>query len=263
MSGEAAENFGLRTDAFVEPPGTVRKRRSGCTVIHTPEYRGYHYGNLLILDEPPQPHDLQRWLDVWHAEFGGVEGVQKRVLEWEAPGPVSASLHEAAREHGLEAGSDDVLVASRPKLASVSSGVSRDDIRPVSDDAEWRAVVEMIVANEDEPEFSRWRMEQYGPLVETGRGEWWAAWRSDEPAATAGIFWSSGLVRFQSVLTAEAARARGYATTLVSAMLERHRHRGTAVIVAEQDSQAGRIYRRLGFEPVSVLEALEGELSPA
>jgi len=41
-------------------------------------------------------------------------------------------------------------------------------------------------------------------------------------------------------------------------MLERNRHRGNAVILAEREGQAGRIYRRLGFESVGVVEALEG-----
>ncbi len=41
-------------------------------------------------------------------------------------------------------------------------------------------------------------------------------------------------------------------------MLERHRRRGTAVIVAERGGQARRIYRRLDFQYVGFQETLVG-----
>ncbi|MBA3790442.1 MAG: hypothetical protein M3Q54_05005 [Actinomycetota bacterium] len=72
----------------------------------------------------------------------------------------------------------------------------------------------MVVAEEGEPNFFRWRMEQYRPFIAEGRGQWWASWRKGEPVSSVGIFWQGDLLRFQWVLTAEHARGKGFASGL-------------------------------------------------
>jgi predicted GNAT family acetyltransferase len=101
--------------------------------------------------------------------------------------------------------------------------------------------------------------------VDAGRGLWWIAEADGQPVSTAGIFWDplGKLARFQSVDTRPDARGNGFCTGLLNAMLldlqQRLPRLETCVIMADVGSQAERIYRRLGFEPVGRQDALWGD----
>ncbi len=126
---------------------------------------------------------LPRWLDVWRAEFSGVGGIEKGVLQWEARQPMVSALRQATQGRRSRS-----RVGRRADGVTPSPDVVSGGARRVEGDLEWRAVIEMAVANEDRPDFSGWRMEQYRPLLASGRGEWWTNWHRGRPVASAGVF---------------------------------------------------------------------------
>jgi predicted GNAT family acetyltransferase len=140
--------------------------------------------------------------------------------------------------------------------------------RPAATDGDWQAVLDIALDGEERPgrrAYHAWRRAEHRWLAESGRGLWWLAEADGRPVASAGIFWDAAgtLARFQDVDTVEHARNRGFASGLLSAMLTDVQQRlpglETCVIVTAAGSQAERIYRRLGFEPVSRLQALWGD----
>ncbi len=106
--------------------------------------------------------------------------------------------------------------------------------------------------------FARGRNVQERALVADGRGVRFGAWVDGEVVSTAAVFRTEeGVARFQSVETDPAHRRKGLAAAVVHAAgryaLERllaGPGAGTLVIVADEDGDAIRIYRGLGFEEV-------------
>jgi GNAT superfamily N-acetyltransferase len=255
-----ASPIGERSERLVQPLDAVLTPRDGYHVVRQPDYPGYWYGNCLILAAPPAPGDLGRWLAVWRDELGGVPGLRKIVLCSEQPErEVPAGLPEAAAEAGLELEVNSILVLDRLHPHPAPEGVV---IAPVRED-EWAALVELDVAHSPEPPFRRWRMGEYRRLVERGTGRWWAARVDGEIVASAGLFAGGGLARYQHVLTHRDFRRRGIAAALVSAMAADHLAAGGSgpvLIVADRDSSAERIYRRIGFTHAATGLDLLGDL---
>jgi ribosomal protein S18 acetylase RimI-like enzyme len=261
------DGLATRTDALVEPAGARRRRVDAGLVVETPARRDYHGGHLLLLDTEPAPTDLPRLLARWQDELGAVPGIERIVLQWESAARAPATLDAAARPLGLELEVDEVLVhtgeldsgeTDSGETDSGAVGGGHPAARPVRGDAEWTAVTTLIAGEGGTIDFWRWRVGELRALAEAGAGEWWAVVEDDEVRAATGVFWGDGLVRFQEVVTAPDHRGRGLASGLLRAVLAAHGHRGTAVIVAEADGPAARLYRRLGFAAAGYQQALEG-----
>ena len=256
--------IGARSERVVAPERSVVLRRSGYDVVLQPDRPDYHFGNCLVLPGPPQADELALWRDVWRRELGSIPGVERIVIvaESEETDPPDR-LAEAAAAQGLELEIEQVHTLGELLEAPVPSGTS---VRPVEDE-EWPALVALDLEHAAElgasPDFRRWRMAEYRRLVERGAGSWWAAWRERALAGSAGIFRGDGLARYQHVVVSVEHRRQSVAAALVSAMAADHLewYPGVpAVIVADRGSSAARVYGRLGFQPVSVLLSLVGDL---
>ncbi len=84
---------------------------------------------------------LPRWLDVWRAEFSGVGGIEKGVLQWEARQPTASALRQATQGRRSRS-----RVGRRADGVTPSPDVVSGGARRVEGDLEWRAVIEMAVA---------------------------------------------------------------------------------------------------------------------
>lgn len=87
--------------------------------------------------------------------------------------------------------------------------------------------------------------------IAKGLGQWFGAFDGDRLVGDMGIFHDEKLMRYQSVQTHEDYRRRGICSSLLCASLDWAKARAPdalPVIVAHADSDAGRLYRRAGFE---------------
>ena len=221
-------------------------------VVRSPHNPGHHWGNYLVVTDPDQAGDADRWLRVFAQAFP-----EARHVAVALPGPTPAQSWAA---RGLAVEVDDVLVSDR----AVVSGEAPAGyvVRPVRHDTDWTAMLALDLADNAEtgehPEtgyrsFAAARVQTWRELAARGAAEFVGAWPvgDGEMAARVGIVDCDGTARFQEVLTAQPHRRRGLATHLVGAAARWAQERGCRrwVIVADRDSAAGSLYRQLGFVP--------------
>jgi ribosomal protein S18 acetylase RimI-like enzyme len=263
--------LGLRTHLLTAPSGLRMRRQGELLVLRTADFDTFYFGNVLCLPAPPRADDLPGLLEQWQMAFADAPGVAKVVLQWETRPEQSEDpeLELAASEYGLTPARDIVL-----RLGTFSPSQPRVPMqaRIVETDADWQAAVEVATDPNDSPgrkAFTAWRRAEHRTLADAGRGLWWLGEADGQPVSSAGIYWDKDgtLARFQSVDTRANARGQGFASALLSTMTEdivgRLPRLETCVIVAEIDTQAERIYRRLGYEPASKQVALWGDRANA
>jgi GNAT superfamily N-acetyltransferase len=221
-------------------------------VVRSPHNPGHHWGNCVVVTDPTQAGDADRWTRVFAEAFPEAGHVAVAL-----PGPTPPEPWEA---RGLQLEVDDVLVSDRP-VASGDAPVGYA-VRSVRGDADWAAMLALDLAHnaetgehseDDYRGFAAARVQTWRELAATGAAEFVAAWPvgSDAMAARVGIVDCGGTARFQEVLTASGHRRHGLACHLVGAASRWAQGRGCRrwVIVADRDSVAGRLYRQLGFVP--------------
>jgi ribosomal protein S18 acetylase RimI-like enzyme len=244
-------------------PDRVLERRDGYAVVRSPSNPTYHWGNLLLFDEPPRAGDGTRWEALFAAAFDAEPEVRHRTFAWDrADGDAGA-----AREEFVDRGYDfeDLVGLVAERLAS-HPRENRDvvvrslDPAAGADEALWAAVVELQVAlrrvGEDEERsrtFSRRRLEELRTLFRAGRGSWYVALDpvSGDVAGSCGVVVAGGRGRFQLVGTAAEYQRRGVCSRLVveAARCARDDHgAGRLVIVADANYHALGLYESLGFE---------------
>ena len=89
-------------------------------------------------------------------------------------------------------------------------------------------------------------------LVARGAATFWGALDGDRLVASLGLVPVSGVARYQDVQTLPSHRRRGLAGALLAAAARHALAAGAerVVIVAEPDSEASRVYERVGFRTV-------------
>lgn len=252
-------SLAFRTDLFFpEFEGSVVDRGE-YLVITTPANPGYHWGNFLLFSRPPRPGDFERWTEAFCLEIGDPERVGHAAF-----GVDGTDGDEGAVQQFLDAGYTlERSVVLSAKSAHPPPRPNRDVvIRPLSSDEDWALVFERrrkpdLDGPEDEgyARFMERLLARYRRMSEVGRGHWYGAFMGDELVADLGLFHRDGVGRYQAVETHPDFRGRGIAGTLVYAAAQ---HAATAfelekiVIVADEGSQASRIYASLGFKPVEM-----------
>ncbi|MCM3660517.1 GNAT family N-acetyltransferase [Georgenia satyanarayanai] len=101
-----------------------------------------------------------------------------------------------------------------------------------------------------------------------GRRSFLAAWCGEEPVGTVVLRWTGVLVEghgavpeIGSLEVVPARRGEGIGSLLVAAAEQRVRERGAAaaaIVVAEDNRDARRLYERLGYRDTGALRSLDG-----
>lgn len=251
------------TDELTQARSANFVRGAGFVAVNTPEFPGYHCGNMLVLDHPPSIERFPEWVGIWGRELGRRPEVGRFLVQWETgleqPNHLKGYLEGALIP---DAGTVNTL-ASLAELEQPAAGVS---IRPLGSEADWNALVELTVANTEvqypgQSKFGRWRAGSHRENCEAGKAVWWGAFgagpEGDEETllGSAGLYESADWARFADVITHPNHRNRGVCSTLIHAMctdLVTSRPDVTVVMVSTPGTQAERIYHRTGFEPVGL-----------
>ena len=240
---------GHRTDVMVlRLTGSAVERSPGLTVVRTPDNPGYRWGTFLLVEGPDVPDDGAAVLAAHRSAFSGEAAVRIGL------GTTAEQVVVPAPLDRLELEADVALSSSRAPEAPVPDGVR---VGAVEGDAGWDAVLRLQRANGDVHDaegvdFLTRQLASLRGAVERGSGRWFGAFEGPALVGSLGVFSDgSGEARYQSVDTLPAWRGRGVASALLSAggrwaLEELGAHR--LVIVAEQDSAALRLYRRLGMD---------------
>lgn len=213
-------------------------------VVRTPDNPGYYWGNYVLVPgewaaDTSRRFFAEQFPEAGHVAIGLLGAAQP--AEW-APWPVEAN---------------DVLGLGRPPEAVAVDGYTVRALRGQDWRQAWRNEVQG--QSQDYGDFAWRRIESRQRLVERGDGLFVGAFVGGELAADLGIVLCGSVARYQSVFTHPEHRGRGLASWLLSRAGTWAGQRGAQrwVIIAEPDSDARRLYGRLGFSFVETAYQVE------
>ena len=237
--------LGWRTDLAVHRLSGARiDDRGDHLVVTTPSEPTYHWGNFVLVTDPGAVDDAARWLTTFEA---ALPGARHRAVGLVAE-PVDRIAWPAV---GLQLEHEDVLATGDggPERRPLAPGYQ---VREIGGDEDW----EQVAAGTDGAtparlEFARRRSATRRAMAERGVAAFFGAYADGVLAASLGIVdCGAGIFRYQDVQTAAEHRRRGLASHLAGVAADWAAARGCRqwVIIAEAGSDAGRLYRSLGFD---------------
>jgi GNAT superfamily N-acetyltransferase len=245
--------LGIATDLELDSYRARVEQHDGFVAVRTPSNPGYHFGNYLVFDRPPQVGDAKRWPQLFDRVFEGDPNVEHAAFAWsmqdEHPGAIEPFL-----ERGYSFAHRAVMTANSLRDFTPPQGVH---IREFRCDRDWDAQLELGFATR-EPQYEKEPYERFKRLqVEHHReltrrcGVWLGAFEGERLRGSCGIFSvGEGIARFQDVGVFAEYRNRGIARSLISAAGAFAGRRSGAmqlVIVADAVDFARRIYEHAGF----------------
>lgn len=232
--------------------GATINDRGDYLILTTPDAPTYHWGNAIYVTGG-DVNDAARWKAAFERSFPHANWISIAL-----PGIPDPASYEAV---GMEVSADDELTGS--ELIADSGPHPDYEFRPLRE-GDWEGWINMHVegsseedrAGESHADYARFLADKAAlnrRLTAAGDLQYFGAFSGSGMAASLGIARLGDLARYQSVFTAPDHRRRGLASRLlhVAARWAESRGATTFVIVAEADSDAGRLYRRAGFRLAS------------
>ena len=240
--------LGWRTDLDV-----LRRSGSHITdagdhlVVETPDNPGYYWGNFVLVTNPGLAERPKDCLALMEREFPSAGHV--------AIGLPAAPDPQAWEGLDIDLERDEVLGADRPPRGrELPTGYVA---RPLAGD-DWEQSLRNEVAESGAADpvayadFARRRIASRQRMVAHGDAVFVGAFVGEELVADLGIVLGEDAARYQSVATVAAHRRQGLASHLLQVAGEWAQSRGATrwVIIVEPGSDAARLYRACGMEPV-------------
>ena len=216
-------------------------------VVETPDNPGYYWGNFVLVTNPGLAERPRDCLALMEREFPSAGHV--------AIGLPAAPDPQAWEGLDVDLERDEVLGADRPPRGrELPTGYVA---RPLAGD-DWEQSLRNEVAESGAADpvayadFARRRIASRQRMVAHGDAVFVGAFVGEELVADLGIVLGEDAARYQSVATVAAHRRRGLASHLLQVAGEWAQGRGTTrwVIIVEPGSDAARLYRACGMEPV-------------
>jgi GNAT superfamily N-acetyltransferase len=237
--------LGWRTDlAVLRLGGAEITEHADHLVVRSPHNPTYYWGNFVLVTDPAVVDDPERWLAEFERLFPAADHRAIGLVS-EPADPQSWLSIRLFIEYA------DVLSATGP----ISTGPLADgyDARPLTTSSDWAGSTRLRQATfPGQDEYEQLTTETRIAVSATGELTWFGAFVGDELVAELGIADCGDRVgRYQSVLTHPEHRRRGLTRHLLGVAASHARERGAAetlVIIADADTDAGRLYRTAGFE---------------
>ena len=249
------KSLGYRTDLIFHAFDGEIIDRGDYLVIRTPANPTFYWGNFLFFSHPPREGDFIEWRDLFTVEIGAPPETEHIVFGWDSPEGEEGAI-QPFLQLGFRLNCDVVMTSSEPRNPAKPSDLV--SIRALKTEADWEQAVEnQIACREPEFEESGYRefrnrqMNRYQKMVTAGLGDWYGAFIDQQLVADLGLFQDEGVGRFQSVETHPDFRRRGIAGSLIFGAVHQAKAAydlHTLVIVAEQASNAARLYESLDFQ---------------
>ena len=241
---------GWETDlAILQLSGSTVEVNKDHLVLRSPHNPEFHWGNFILVTDSNTVDDAKRWLATFDEAFP--------TAGWVAIGlPCKPSTPENWSALGLEIETLEVMNAdSLPRMADLDSHYTSRRLQ--GDD--WalllqRELAENLKSGEHDPvsfeQFMRKTIETEQQLCAIGKAAWFGAFLGEELVADLGIVVCENTARYQSVQTDERHRRKGLASHLLGKAAQWAFEHGCIswVIVTESTNEAGRVYRKAGFE---------------
>jgi len=246
---------GLRSDFIFHDFAAVVADLGDCVQVRTPNNSDYFFGNLLIFPCPPQPGQVNEWVERFEQVFAPFPEVRHRAFQWEPVATIDSVARAQLQDAGFTVDTVSVLTATQTHLDKAPPmGV---EFRPIQSDREWQEVIH-AQASEGFPsipmdEFLAYKEDtfaNYRAMSEQGLGNWWGAFKGEELVADLGLFFGRGIGRFQSVQTRRAHQRQGICRAFVHHVSQHGfaSHPSTSLMLhADEGEIAEGIYKSLGY----------------
>ncbi|MCK0140191.1 GNAT family N-acetyltransferase [Aliiroseovarius sp. F47248L] len=240
------------TDLLVQAGQTNVAHYDDRIVQTTPDEPNFWFGNRVIFCEPPT--DANALIEQFSADVPSAHHI---CIGWDIPNLPRDSVAKVFDGSGLRIEQSDTLaLCGDLNRAQTPDGLT---IRPLTSAKDWAqsaAISKVDLIKDGAPvrgmdNYLRQKTLSRRTQISNGLGQWFGAFDDDRLVGDMGIFHDDKLIRYQSVQTHENYRRRGVCSALLCASLDWARARASKalpVIVAHSDSDAGRLYRRAGFE---------------
>jgi GNAT superfamily N-acetyltransferase len=242
---------GWETDlTILRHSGSLIEEFEDHIIVRSPHNPEYHWGNFILVSDSSLVNDAERWQNTFVNAFPEAT--------WVAIGlPQFPDISEAWTSLDLEIERMDVLKAvTPPPVPDLSSNYTSR----IFGEVDWELLLAREIAenkksgNHDPESFERYisnAIKGYEQLSRNGLAAWFGAFHDSELVADLGVVICGETARYQSVQTDERYRSQGLASHLLGTAAEWARERGCTswVIVTESTNSAGRVYRRVGFNP--------------
>lgn len=243
--------LGLASDALVMQGQSVFEDYANRVVMRTPDEPNYWHGNLVSMKVLGDPQD-----DVAHFARDFPDATHCTVV-WDVAGLDPAPMRAVLDAYDVD--TFDVL-----SLTGVMPAVPIPDGITIGTVHDWDALCDLQseVAIEEgydpatHTPFLQRRNLARRAQISKGLGQWFAAYDGDAIVGSMGLFHDDHIARYQSVETRATHRKRGICAALLAhtrAWVQGRAPSAVPVIVAEADSAAGRLYRRMGFAVTETL----------
>jgi len=249
--------LGVSSDLLVMQGISKITEYGGYAVQETPTEPDFWVGNQLILRNAGTDATLA------HTQFRKhFPKTHHMALVWDLPQMTVQSIDPGFAAQGWEVETFDVLsLEGAIADAQIPDGITLRALDGPDDWARAQALQLEIGIEEGHPAvsheaFLERRNVSRRTQIAKGLGQWFGAFEGDLLVAQMGMFNDARVSRYQSVETRASHRRRGICAALLRHCCLWAQDRApdaTPVIVAEGDSDAGRLYRRMGFGPAEVL----------
>ncbi len=234
--------LGWHTDlAVLRLGGSQVEEHQGHLVVRTPHNPTYYWGNFILVTDPGTVDDAAGWLRRFEELFP--DAAHRSI------GLVAEPTEQVWNDQTMFVERADVLVAyGEVAERAIAAGY---EVRELTTGDDWvRSTAMRQAAFPDQDEFEERVTATRIAVTAGGDLTWFGAFADDGLASELGIvLCDQGVARYQSVLTDSAHRRRGLTSHLLGVAATHARSRGAErlVIIADADTDAGRLYRRAGF----------------
>ena len=242
---------GWETDLFIlKLSGSNIHDFDSHLIINSPENPEFHWGNFVLVKDPEAVNDSFRWVDVFQKNFPEAS--------WTAIGlPLHPSSSETWQKLGMKLETLEVLksdtLPAQPKI-------NENYTSRIFEGEDWIQLLNYeiksnLTSGEHEPaefeKFIRNAISVRKSLCDQQKAAWFGAFFDDELVSSLGIIICEEIARYQEVQTNEHHRRRGLASHLLGKASSWANGKGAKsfVIITESTNDAGRVYRKAGFDP--------------
>lgn len=242
---------GWETDlAILRHSGSSIEEFENHIVVRSPHNPDYHWGNFILVSNSSLVGDGERWMKTFSDAFPEATWVAIGLPEFPSSADTWASFDvDLERMAVLKA-----LVP--PSIPEISSHYTAR----ILEGDDWnlllaREISENKNSGEEDPKaFERYisnAIKGYEELCRKGLAAWFGAFHDSELVSDLGIVICGETARYQSVQTDEKHRRNGLASHLLGLAANWAGQNGCTswVIVTESTNDAGRVYRKAGFNP--------------
>lgn len=246
------KSLGFSSDVLVMQGLSEFVEHQDYFTLRTRSEPDFWFGNMIILKDDNV--DLDAHIALFKREFPEVGHV---TIGWDIPNMDQAGRFEGYKDFGLELELDDILTLERPLVRAMPPEGLELRCLETDDDFEQATLLQIATGLEEGrsgdvyEDFARGRMTNRRKQIQEGWAAWFGAFDGTELVGDLGIYADDRTARFQSIETRASHRRRGICASLVTAGVDWAANRSPSavpVIAAAPDGDAGRVYRRCGFD---------------